>query len=199
MARQLPAGRAWQPPSATYFISSQTRQTVKRPAVGAEGWVLNHYDTAALQAHFKAVGEPLLKALAKTPPYAIFSDSLEVYNSDWTGDFLAEFQKRRGYDLTPYLPALAGDIGPKTGAIRHDWGQTLSELCDDQLPAAAQRVGPRARHEVPLADLRDSAGDPLQPALRRSARRRGHAVEALLHDALGIVRQPSLRTSGDLE
>ena len=47
---------------ATFFISSQTRQTVKRPAVGAEGWVLNHYDTAALQAHFKAVGEPMLKA-----------------------------------------------------------------------------------------------------------------------------------------
>ena len=80
---------------------------MKRPAVGAEGWVLNHYDTAALQAHFKAVGEPMLKALAKTPPYAIFSDSLEVYNSDWTGDFLAEFQKRRGYDLTP-VPARAG-------------------------------------------------------------------------------------------
>jgi hypothetical protein len=115
----------------TYFISSQTRQTVKRPAVGAEGWVLNHYDTAAIQAHFKAVGEPMLKALAKTPPYAIFSDSLEVYSSDWTGDFLAEFLKRRGYDLTPYLPALAGDIGAATGAIRHDWGLTLSELCED--------------------------------------------------------------------
>lgn len=115
----------------TFFISSHTRQTVKRPAVGAEGFVLNHYDTAALKAHFKAVGEPMLKALAKTPPYSIFSDSLEVYNSDWTGNFLTEFQKRRGYDLTPYLPALAGDIGPKTGSIRHDWGQTLSELCDD--------------------------------------------------------------------
>ena len=76
--------------------------------MGAEGLVLNHYDAAAIQAHLKAVGEPMLKALAKTPPYAIFSDSLEVYNSDWTGNFLAEFQKRRGYDLTPYLPALAG-------------------------------------------------------------------------------------------
>ena len=63
-----------------------------------------------------------MNALAKTPPYAIFSDSLEVYNSDWTGNFPAEFQKRRGYDLTPYLPALAGDIGPETGAIRHGLG-----------------------------------------------------------------------------
>lgn len=145
----VPAGASGQ---ATFFISSHTRQTVKRPAVGAEGWVLNHYDTAALQAHIKAVGEPLLKALAKTPPYAIFSDSLEVYNSDWTNNFLAEFQKRRGYDLAPYLPALAGDIGPKTGAIRHDWGLTLSELCEDQylrpLTAWAKAQGTKFRSQT---------------------------------------------------
>jgi alpha-L-rhamnosidase len=144
-----PAGASGE---ATFFISSHTRQTVKRPAVGAEGWVLNHYDTAAIQQHLKVVGEPMLKALAKTPPYAIFSDSLEVYNSDWTGDFLAEFQKRRGYDLTPYLPALAGDIGPGTGAIRHDWGLTLSELCEDQylrpLTAWAKAHGTKFRSQT---------------------------------------------------
>jgi len=139
-------------PGLTYFISSQTRQTVKRPAVGAEGWVLNHYDIAAIQQHLKVVGEPMLKALAKTPPYAIFSDSLEVYNSDWTGNFLAEFQKRRGYDLTPLLPALAGDIGPMTGAVRHDWGLTLSELCEDQylrpLTAWARAHGTKFRSQT---------------------------------------------------
>jgi hypothetical protein len=135
-----------------YFISSHTGQKVKRAAVGAEGLVLNHYDAAAIQAHLKAVGEPMLKALAKTPPYAIFSDSLEVYESDWTGDFLAEFQKRRGYDLTPYLPALAGDIGPATGAIRHDWGLTLSELCEDNylkpLTAWAKAHGTKFRSQT---------------------------------------------------
>ena len=99
-----------------FFISSRTRQTVKRPAVGAEGFVLDHYDRAAIDTHLKMVGEPLLKAVAKNPPYAIFSDSLEVYNSDFTGNFLEEFQKRRGYDLTQYLPALAGDAGDKTKA-----------------------------------------------------------------------------------
>ena len=26
------------------------------------------------------------------PPYAVFCDSLEVYNPDWTGDFLNEFK-----------------------------------------------------------------------------------------------------------
>jgi len=145
----VPAGSSRQ---AMFFISSHTRQTVKRPAVGAEGWVLNHYDTAAIQAHLKAVGEPMLKALGRTPPYAIFSDSLEVYNSDWSGNFLAEFQKRRGYDLTPYLPALADDIGPATGAIRHDWGLTLSELCEDQylkpLTAWAKAHGTKFRSQT---------------------------------------------------
>jgi hypothetical protein len=122
-----------------FFISSRTRQTVKRPSVGAEGWVLDHYDLNAIQNHLEKVGEPMLKAVSKTPPYAIFSDSLEVYNSDWTPDFLDEFRKRRGYDLTPYLPALAGDFGDKTAAIRHDWGQTLSELCDDRYLAPMTR------------------------------------------------------------
>ena len=115
-----------------YFVSSRTRQTVKRPAMGAEGFVLDHYDRSGLESHLKTVGEPMLAALADTPPYAIFSDSLEVYNSDWTPDFLDEFRKRRGYDLTPYLPALAGDIGEHTAAIRHDWARTLTELLDQR-------------------------------------------------------------------
>ncbi len=117
--------------TALLFISSRTRMMVKRPAVGSEGFVLNHYDRAAIDNHLKTVGEKLLGALSQTPPYAVFSDSLEVERSDWTPDFLAEFQKRRGYDLTPYLPALAVDIGPKTGDIRHDWGQTLTELVNE--------------------------------------------------------------------
>ena len=122
----FPAGK-----EVLFFIASRTRQQVKRPAIGAEGFVLDHYSRTAIDTHLKAVGEKLLDAVPANPPHAIFSDSLEVYSSDWTDDFLAEFQKRRGYDLTPYLPALYEDIGEKTGAIRHDWGLTLSELCED--------------------------------------------------------------------
>jgi len=113
------------------FISSLTGQQVKRPSVGSEGFVLNHYDRGAIDAHLKFIGDRLMSAFGSNPPYAVFSDSLEVYSADWTPDFLAQFQKRRGYDLTPYLPALAGDIGGKTLAIRHDWGKTLTELVDE--------------------------------------------------------------------
>jgi len=116
---------------AFVFITSRTRQAVKRAAVGAEGPVLDHYNAAAIENHLKYVGDRLMQAFGAHPPYAVFSDSLEVYGADWTGDFLAEFQKRRGYDLTPYLPALATEMGEITSSIRHDWGKTLTELANE--------------------------------------------------------------------
>jgi hypothetical protein len=116
--------------SKVWLVASFTKQAVKRAAVGAEGLVLDHYSRAAIDKHLKVVGEKLLDAAGPNKPYAVFSDSLEVYGADWTPNFLEEFRKRRGYDLTPYLGALAGDIGEKTMAVRHDWGRTLSELAD---------------------------------------------------------------------
>lgn len=122
-----------------FFISSRTRQQVKRAAYGSEGFVLNHYDRTALDNYLRNVGEPLLQAFGAHPPYAIFCDSLEVFNSDWTPGFLSEFQKRRGYDLKPLLPALVRDIGPQTASIRHDWGQTLTELLNERFLAPLQQ------------------------------------------------------------
>jgi hypothetical protein len=156
-----------------FFIASHTRQMVKRAAVGAEGLVLDHYDRSALDIHLKTVGEPMLKALAKTPPHSIFSDSLEVYNSDWTSNFLAEFRARRGYDLTPYLPALAGHTAADAAAIRHDWGRTLTELFEERyltplrdwahahhtlLRSQSYGVPPAALSSNALADLPEGEG-----------------------------------------
>ena len=114
-----------------FFISSRSGMQVKRPAVGAEGFVLDHFDQTAIEHHLKVVGEPILKAFGSHPPYSVFSDSLEVV-TDWTPDFIKEFQKRRGYDITPYLPALVGDIGDKTGSVRRDWGKTMVELAEER-------------------------------------------------------------------
>jgi hypothetical protein len=119
------------PETALFFISSRTGMVVKRPAVGAAGFVLDHYDRRAIETHLHAVGDRLLEAFGTQPPYAVFSDSLEDYGSDWTPDLLDEFHRRRGYDLKPYLPALIGDIGPNTAAIRRDWGRTLTELANE--------------------------------------------------------------------
>jgi hypothetical protein len=114
-----------------FFISSRTGQQVKRAAVGAEGFVLDHFSMAAIQNHLKTVADPLIEACGKNLPYSVFSDSLEVYESDWTPDFLAEFRARRGYDLTPHLPELVAGTTPEAADLRFDWGRTLAELIDE--------------------------------------------------------------------
>ena len=113
---------------ALFFYAGHTRQMVKRAAVGAEGFVLDPFSSKAVATHLKAVGEPLLSAFGSTPPYAIFSDSLEAYGADWTPDLPAEFAKRRGYDLLPHLPELVAGGTPAADKVRHDFGVTLTEL-----------------------------------------------------------------------
>ncbi len=115
-----------------FFVASRTGMMVKRAAEGAQGFVLDHYDGAAIQNHLRSVGDRLLSAFGDHPPYAVFSDSLEDYGSDWTPDLLEEFQRRRGYDLASFLPSLVGDAGPETAAVRHDWGMTLTELANER-------------------------------------------------------------------
>ncbi len=129
---QLPPieGRGTQ--KVLWFLSSRTGQQVKRAAVGAEGFVLDHFSHEAIDHHLKTVADPLMAALAEHPPYSVFSDSLEVYGSDWTPNFLAEFKKRRGYDLRPHLPDLfTANPREEAAAVRRDWGKTLTELVDD--------------------------------------------------------------------
>jgi hypothetical protein len=119
------------PHTVLYFVAGHTGQQVKRAAFGAEGPVLDHFSRAAIDEHLNDVATPLLKAFGNQPPYSVFSDSLEVYDSDWTPKLLAEFQKRRGYDLIPHLPELVAGGTPQAEAVRHDWGQTLAELVRD--------------------------------------------------------------------
>jgi hypothetical protein len=127
------------------FIAGRTGMMVKRPAIGGEGFVLNHYDRAAVDRYLERVGDRLMQAFGGDPPYAIFCDSLEAYGSDWTDDFLEQFQRRRGYDLRPHLAALAADVGPETRAVRYDWGRTLTELVDERFLAPVQAWAARHR------------------------------------------------------
>jgi hypothetical protein len=137
-------GEAWLtrpvkgPAPVLFFISSHTGMKVKRAAVGAEGYVIDHYDGAAVQKFIREIAEKEVAACGPNTPTAVFCDSLEVFNTDWTPSLLDEFRRRRGYDLAPHLPALVTDVGPKTGDIRADWGRTLSELFTDNFVAPIQ-------------------------------------------------------------
>lgn len=127
----LPAGTAQNGKVLLWFVSTRTGQQVKRAAVNAEGFVLDHFSHAAVANHLTKVADPLIKAFGNEPPYSVFSDSLEVYGADWTPDFPAEFQQLRGYDLLPYLPDLFSQHpSAKAMEIRHDWGVTMTQLVD---------------------------------------------------------------------
>jgi hypothetical protein len=140
------------PRKVVVYIASRTGQQVKRAALGAEGFVLDHLSRKAVDRHLATVAEPLLKAFGDAPPYAVFSDSLEVYNTDWTDDFAAEFKRRRGYDIVPHLPAVFTGQGPDTGAVRRDWALTQTELVNERylepIDGWAKRHGTRFRSQT---------------------------------------------------
>jgi hypothetical protein len=122
----LPAGR-WQM-SAVW--QSVTGQRVKRAAPGGEGLVLDHFRAAALDVQLKQL-EAFAAEAKEAGPRAfagVASDSLELDDSNWSEGMLEEFRKRRGYDLTPWLPHLWERIDARSRGVRQDFLRTLSEL-----------------------------------------------------------------------
>jgi hypothetical protein len=100
---------------------------VKRAAPGGEGYTLDHFSPDATKDYLKTFD----KAFGNSN-YGIrsfFNDSYEVYNADWTPDFLNEFKKRRGYDLSPYIKYLvSNEENEIAGRIKSDYRETLNEL-----------------------------------------------------------------------
>ncbi len=114
-----------------WYIQARTGQQVKRAALDANGFVLDHFSHAAVQSYLNNVADKLIGAFGNQPPDSVFSDSLEVFGADWTPRFPAEFRALRGYSITPYLPDLfTRHPGAKALAVRHDWGVTLTQLID---------------------------------------------------------------------
>ncbi|MEI6561307.1 MAG: glycosyl hydrolase [Verrucomicrobiota bacterium] len=63
-----------------------------------------------------------------------FSDELNFGvpgNLLWSANFAEEFKKRKGYDITPELPALFKDIGPRTPKVRMDYGDVMVSLSEE--------------------------------------------------------------------
>ena len=146
-ATWLPAGLSG-PHEVLFFISGRTGQQVKRPAIGSEGFVMNHFERGALDRYLSQVGDRMMQGLGDNRPHAVFCDSLEVYSSDWTGDLLEEFRRRRGYDLKPHLPSLVIEAGPKTAGIRRDWGRTLTELFNERFMAPLHEWAKKNRTQL---------------------------------------------------
>jgi hypothetical protein len=103
----------WTPPPGRWQVFVFKQYAVDSSVLAGVGegpqLVLDHLRRDAFQAHAQRVGDPLIKGplTAGKSLNATFVDSLELMQDlPWTDEFLAEFRRRRGYDLTPYLPLI---------------------------------------------------------------------------------------------
>lgn len=105
---------------------------VERAAPGGEGYAIDHFSAEALRNYFKRFDEAF-KGHDISYIRALFNDSYEVDDargqSNWTPQLFVEFQKRRGYDLRNYLPALFGkDNAELNSRVIFDYRTTIDEL-----------------------------------------------------------------------
>jgi hypothetical protein len=104
---------------------------------GWQGYALDVLDAGAFIRYWDAVVEPLIAdagpLVGRTLKY-LHTDSWEVEAVNWTPTLPAEFRQRRGYDLVPLLPVLAGrivDSRQVSNRFLHDFRKTLGDLAID--------------------------------------------------------------------
>ncbi|MET0179506.1 MAG: glycosyl hydrolase, partial [Novosphingobium sp.] len=102
---------------------------------------------------------------------AILTDSIEVGAANWTPAMIGQFKRLRGYDPTPWLPALTGAIvgsRAQSDAFLYDFRRTLADLMASEHYGTVARVAHEHGLKVygeALEGGRPSLGDDL--AMRR--------------------------------
>jgi hypothetical protein len=99
-----------------------------------EGLECDKFSEAALDAHWAGFMQKILDDIGplagKTLDCSLI-DSYEVGGQDWTENFRAEFQKRRGYDPLEFLPTVTGRVVDNletTERFLWDMRRTIADL-----------------------------------------------------------------------
>jgi hypothetical protein len=109
-----------------------------RPATPAgSGYEVDKLSSKHTTAYYEAYAGILKGALGDlygSGLACMLLDSWEAGTQNWTDEMLAQFRERRGYDPTPYLPALTGRIvGDADASDRFLWDfrRTLADMFAD--------------------------------------------------------------------
>jgi len=105
---------------------------VERAGPGGEGDVIDHFSEKAID-NYLGYFTTSFNGHDVSGLRAYFNDSYEVDDARGEANFTPlmfdEFQKRRGYDLREYLPALLGDDSPEYNQrVLSDYRETISDL-----------------------------------------------------------------------
>lgn len=130
----------WQVPDGTWRLMAYRLKYTGELCATTENlprkqWVLDHFSAEAVQNYCEYLGGKLYEScglefgnLLDT----LFSDSFEVMvfpgSIHWSNAALEEFKRYKGYELTPYLPAIWWNIGELTPKIRYDVNEFLGCL-----------------------------------------------------------------------
>lgn len=103
---------------------------------GGDGYQIDYLSAAALDDHFNHLGTLVLDEARKAGGHLgfLWSDSWECGKLTWTQDLRGQFQKYRGYDLKPFLPALAGRTvanADVTARFKADFDRTIQDCIAD--------------------------------------------------------------------
>jgi hypothetical protein len=104
------------------------------PEKAGAGLEVDKMNPAALDAHFDFLIQAVLKEVGPLTGESfttLLIDSYEVGPQNWTPRFGEDFKRLRGYDLTPYLPAMTGRvIGSNDVSERFLWDvrRTIADL-----------------------------------------------------------------------
>ncbi len=125
----------WIAPAGTwtvYAISQRpSGQKVKRAAPGGAGWMLNPLYPEAMRDWLRWFDQAFADYYG-SKPQAVFQDSYE-YRTDWSPDFLAQFEKLRGYKLQSELPALfSNEQDDRAARVKYDYRRTVSDIMAEQ-------------------------------------------------------------------
>jgi hypothetical protein len=128
----------WDIPSGNwtiYRVGYSLTGSKNSPAVPAGvGYEVDKLSKKHLESYYKGYTTPIAQALG--PLYGgrmqyWLTDSFEADAQNWTEELPAEFLKRRGYDMTPYLPVLSGRIvksAEVSDRFLWDFRRTIADL-----------------------------------------------------------------------
>jgi hypothetical protein len=151
---EIPAGN-WTILRMGYSLTG----AMNRPSTPAgSGLEVDKLSAKYVTEYFHGYVDPIRQSLGDltgTSLQYMTMDSWEAGMQNWTDDMIAEFQRRRGYDPTPYLPVLAGRVVENADASDRflwDFRRTLADMfaseyygtMDDEL----HKIGMKAYSEA---------------------------------------------------
>jgi len=167
----------WTPPEGQWVIlrlGYSLTGTTNHPATAeATGLEVDKLDQQAVKSYidtylgsYSATLGPDL--MGRRGVKALLTDSIEVGPYNWTPDLVAQFKRLRGYDPTPFLPALTGVVvgsAEQSDAFLWDFRRTLAILTAEshygQIAKAAHERGLTYYGES-LEGTRVSIGDDME-------------------------------------